>query len=124
MADHAEENQKSEIRNQKLPTTAPKVAVVGSGPAGLTFAGDMAKYGYQVTVFEALHAIGGVLKYGIPEYRLPNAIVDKEIDGLRALGVEFVTDTIVGKTITVDDLQADGYKAVFVASGGGVFIIL
>ena len=120
VADHAEENQKSEIRNQKLPTTAPKIAVVGSGPAGLTFAGDMAKYGYQVTVFEALHAIGGVLKYGIPEYRLPNAIVDKEIDGLRALGVEFVTDTIVGKTITVDDLQADGYKAVFVASGAGL----
>ena len=120
VADHAEENQKSEIRNQKLPTTAPKVAVVGSGPAGLTFAGDMAKYGYQVTVFEALHAIGGVLKYGIPEYRLPNAIVDKEIDGLRALGVEFATDTIVGKTITVDDLQADGYKAVFVASGAGL----
>ena len=120
VADHAEENQKSEIRNQKLPTTAPKIAVVGSGPAGLTFAGDMAKYGYQVTVFEALHAIGGVLKYGIPEYRLPNAIVDKEIDGLRALGVEFATDTIVGKTITVDDLQADGYKAVFVASGAGL----
>ena len=120
VADHADENQKSEIRNQKLPTTAPKIAVVGSGPAGLTFAGDMAKYGYQVTVFEALHAIGGVLKYGIPEYRLPNAIVDKEIDGLRALGVEFVTDTIVGKTITVDDLQADGYKAVFVASGAGL----
>ena len=120
VADHAEENQKSEIRNQKLPTTAPKIAVVGSGPAGLTFAGDMAKYGYQVTVFEALHAIGGVLKYGIPEYRLPNAIVDKEIDGLRALGVEFVTDTIVGKTITVGDLQADGYKAVFVASGAGL----
>lgn len=100
--------------------SAPKVAVVGSGPAGLTFAGDMAKYGYQVSVFEALHAIGGVLKYGIPEYRLPNAIVDKEIDGLRALGVEFVTDTIVGKTITVNDLQADGYKAVFVASGAGL----
>ena len=120
VADHAEGKQKSEIRNQKLPTSAPKVAVVGSGPAGLTFAGDMAKYGYQVTVFEALHAIGGVLKYGIPEYRLPNAIVDKEIDGLRALGVEFVTDTIVGKTITVDGLQADGYKAVFVASGAGL----
>ena len=99
---------------------APKIAVVGSGPAGLTFAGDMAKYGYQVTVFEALHAIGGVLKYGIPEYRLPNAIVDKEIDGLRALGVEFVTDTIIGKTITVDELQAEGYKAIFVASGAGL----
>ena len=80
----------------------------------------MAKYGYKVTVFEALHAIGGVLKYGIPEYRLPNAIVDKEIDGLRQLGVEFVTDTIIGKTVTVDDLQADGYKAIFVASGAGL----
>ena len=99
---------------------ATKVAVVGSGPACLTFAGDMAKYGYDVTVFEALHAIGGVLKYGIPEYRLPNAIVDKEIDGLRALGVHFVTDTIIGKTITVDDLQADGFKAIFVASGAGL----
>lgn len=102
------------------PERGLKVAVVGSGPAGLTFAGDMAKYGYQVTVFEALHAIGGVLKYGIPEYRLPNAIVDKEIDGLRALGVEFVTDTIIGKTITIEDLQADGYKAIFVASGAGL----
>jgi len=99
---------------------ATKVAVVGSGPAGLTFAGDMAKYGYEVTVFEALHEIGGVLKYGIPEYRLPNAIVDKEIDGLRALGVHFVTDTIVGKTVTVDDLQEEGFKAVFVASGAGL----
>jgi len=99
---------------------ATKVAVVGSGPAGLTFAGDMAKYGYDVTVFEALHAIGGVLKYGIPEYRLPNAIVDKEIDGLRALGVHFVTDTIIGKTVTVEDLQAEGFKAVFVASGAGL----
>ena len=119
VADHAD-SQSFHQPNLADHQSAPKVAVVGSGPAGLTFAGDMAKYGYQVTVFEALHAIGGVLKYGIPEYRLPNAIVDKEIDGLRALGVEFVTDTIVGKTITVDDLQADGYKAVFVASGAGL----
>ena len=103
-----------------LTAQRSKVAVVGSGPAGLTFAGDMAKYGYDVTVFEALHAIGGVLKYGIPEYRLPNAIVDKEIDGLRALGVHFVTDTIIGKTITIDDLQKDGFKAIFVASGAGL----
>ncbi|MBP5658858.1 MAG: bifunctional dihydroorotate dehydrogenase B NAD binding subunit/NADPH-dependent glutamate synthase [Paludibacteraceae bacterium] len=117
VADHAESSQQSAISNQK---SAIKIAVVGSGPAGLTFAGDMAKYGYKVTVFEALHAIGGVLKYGIPEYRLPNAIVDKEIDGLRQLGVEFVTDTIIGKTITVEDLQADGYKAIFVASGAGL----
>ena len=119
VADHAD-SQSFHQPNLADHQSAPKVAVVGSGPAGLTFAGDMAKYGYRVTVFEALHAIGGVLKYGIPEYRLPNAIVDKEIDGLRALGVEFVTDTIVGKTITVDDLQADGYKAVFVASGAGL----
>jgi glutamate synthase (NADPH/NADH) small chain len=119
VADHADGNQQLEIRNQQS-TSAIKIAVVGSGPAGLTFAGDMAKYGYEVTVFEALHEIGGVLKYGIPEYRLPNAIVDKEIDGLRALGVHFVTDTIVGKTVTVDDLQAEGFKAVFVASGAGL----
>ena len=117
VADHAESSQQSAISNQQ---SAIKVAVVGSGPAGLTFAGDMAKYGYKVTVFEALHAIGGVLKYGIPEYRLPNAIVDKEIDGLRQLGVEFVTDTIIGKTVTVEDLQADGYRAIFVASGAGL----
>ena len=117
VADHALSNQPSMADNK--PAGA-KIAVVGSGPAGLTFAGDMAKYGYDVTVFEALHEIGGVLKYGIPEYRLPNAIVDKEIDGLRALGVHFVTDTIVGKTVTVDDLQADGFKAIFVASGAGL----
>jgi glutamate synthase (NADPH/NADH) small chain len=97
-----------------------KVAVVGSGPAGLAFAGDMAKYGYDVTVFEALHEIGGVLKYGIPEFRLPNNVVDREIEGLRALGVQFMADTIVGKTISIDDLQAEGYQAVFVGSGAGL----
>ena len=97
-----------------------KVAVVGSGPAGLAFAGDMAKYGYSVTVFEALHEIGGVLKYGIPEFRLPNRIVDKEIDGLRQLGVEFKTDIIIGKTITIDQLREDGYAAIFVGSGAGL----
>ncbi len=96
------------------------IAVVGSGPAGLTFAGDMAKYGYEVTVFEALHEIGGVLKYGIPEYRLPNRIVDIEIDSLRQMGVHFVTDTIIGKTITVEQLLAEGYKGIFVASGAGL----
>ncbi len=96
------------------------VAVVGSGPAGLTFAGDMAKYGYEVTVFEALHEIGGVLKYGIPEYRLPNHIVDIEIDSLRAMGVHFVTNTIIGKTITVEQLLEEGYKGIFVASGAGL----
>ena len=97
-----------------------KVAVVGSGPAGLAFAGDMAKYGYDVTVFEALHEIGGVLKYGIPEFRLPNRIVDKEIEGLRALGVTFQTDVIVGKSLSIEDLQAEGYQAVFVGSGAGL----
>ena len=97
-----------------------RIAVVGSGPAGLAFAGDMAKFGYRVTVFEALHEIGGVLKYGIPEFRLPNRIVDAEIDGLRALGVEFKTDTIVGKTITVEQLQAEGYAGIFVGSVAGL----
>ena len=97
-----------------------KIAVVGSGPAGLTFAGDMAKYGYEVHVFEALHEIGGVLKYGIPEFRLPNRIVDIEIDGLRALGVQFHPDTIIGKTITVEQLKEQGFKGVFVGSGAGL----
>ena len=102
------------------PSNGKKVAVVGSGPAGLSFAGDMAKLGYSVTVFEALHEIGGVLKYGIPEFRLPNAIVDVEIDTLRAMGVEFVKDCVIGKTISIAQLQNDGYQGVFVASGAGL----
>lgn len=97
-----------------------KVAVVGSGPAGLAFAGDMAKLGYAVTVFEALHEIGGVLKYGIPEFRLPNSIVDVEIDNLAQMGVTFVKDCIVGKTITVDELKAEGFQGFFIASGAGL----
>jgi len=97
-----------------------KIAVVGSGPAGLSFAGDMAKKGYDVTVFEALHEIGGVLKYGIPEFRLPNAIVDVEIDGLRKMGVKFISNCIVGKTISYEDLHEDGFKGIFVASGAGL----
>lgn len=97
-----------------------KVAVIGSGPAGLSFAGDMAKLGYEVTVFEALHEIGGVLKYGIPEFRLPNKIVDVEIENLSKLGVTFVKDCIVGKTISVEDLKAEGYQGIFVASGAGL----
>ena len=104
--------------NDQRPTT--KIAVVGSGPAGLTFAGDAAKYGYEVHVFEALHEIGGVLKYGIPEFRLPNRIVDIEIDGLRALGVQFHTDTIIGKTISVKELEEQGFKGIFVGSGAGL----
>ena len=91
-----------------------------SGPAGLAFAGDMAKYGYDVTVFEALHEIGGVLKYGIPEFRLPNKIVDVEIDNLGKMGVNFIKDCIVGKTIGVEDLKAEGFKGIFVASGAGL----
>ncbi len=97
-----------------------KVAVVGSGPAGLSFAGDMAKMGYEVTVFEALHEIGGVLKYGIPEFRLPNKIVDVEIDNLAKMGVKFEKDCIIGKTLSVEQLEQDGYKGVFVASGAGL----
>ena len=117
-ADYAN-NHPSAITNQQSPT-GPKIAVVGSGPAGLTFAGDAAKYGYEVHVFEALHEIGGVLKYGIPEFRLPNAIVDIEIDGLRALGVQFHTDTIIGKTISVKELEEQGFKGIFVGSGAGL----
>ncbi|GGJ90180.1 MULTISPECIES: NADPH-dependent glutamate synthase [Parabacteroides] len=97
-----------------------KVAVIGSGPAGLSFAGDMAKRGYDVTVFEALHEIGGVLKYGIPEFRLPNKIVDVEIEGLRKMGVKFITNCIVGKTISYEDLHEEGFKGFFAASGAGL----
>ena len=97
-----------------------KVAVAGSGPAGLSFAGDMARIGYDVTVFEALHEIGGVLKYGIPEFRLPNKIVDVEIRMLEKMGVKFFKNCIVGKTIGFDDLKAQGFKGMFVASGAGL----
>ena len=97
-----------------------KVAVVGSGPAGLSFAGDMAKKGYDVTVFEALHEIGGVLKYGIPEFRLPNKIVDVEIDNLAKMGVQFEKDCIIGKTLSIAELKEAGFRGVFVASGAGL----
>ena len=102
------------------PANGIKVAVVGSGPSGLSFAGDMAKKGYDVHVFEALHEIGGVLKYGIPEFRLPNKIVDVEIENLKKMGVHFTTDCIVGKTITVDQLESEDYKGIFVGSGAGL----
>ena len=114
--------QRTECGEQAVPEierNGIKVAVIGSGPAGLTFAGDMAKHGYEVTVFEALHEIGGVLKYGIPEFRLPNDIVDFEIDGLRKLGVRFEKNVLVGRTITYDDLHEMGFKGVFVGSGAG-----
>jgi glutamate synthase (NADPH/NADH) small chain len=113
-----------ESGNISVPECAPangiKVAVVGSGPSGLSFAGDMAKHGYDVHVFEALHEIGGVLKYGIPEFRLPNRIVDVEIDNLKAMGVKFMTDCIVGKTISVEQLEKDGFKGIFIGSGAGL----
>ena len=118
-ADFANQHTQIDLNTQKTPT-GPKIAVVGSGPAGLTFAGDAAKYGYEVHVFEALHEIGGVLKYGIPEFRLPNAIVDTEINGLRALGVQFHTDTIIGKTISVKELEEQGFAGIFVGSGAGL----
>ena len=97
-----------------------KIAVIGSGPAGLSFAGDMAKLGYEVTVFEALHEIGGVLKYGIPEFRLPNKIVDVEIENLAQMGVKFIKDCIIGKTLSVEQLEEEGFKGIFVASGAGL----
>ena len=118
-ADWQRNNADSMPAPQMAPKNGIKVAVIGSGPSGLSFAGDMIKRGYDVTVFEALHEIGGVLKYGIPEFRLPNAIVDFEIEGLRKMGVEFVKDFLVGKTITYDDLHEMGFKGVFVGSGAG-----
>ena len=118
-ADFERESNCSEMPEVE-PSNGIKVAVVGSGPSGLSFAGDMAKKGYDVHVFEALHEIGGVLKYGIPEFRLPNRIVDVEIQNLKAIGVKFQTDCIVGKTISVDQLEADGFKGIFVGSGAGL----
>ena len=113
-----------ESGNISLPEIEPangiKIAVVGSGPSGLSFAGDMVKKGYDVYVFEALHEIGGVLKYGIPEFRLPNKIVDVEIENLAKMGVHFQTDVIVGKTISIDELEAQGFKGIFVGSGAGL----
>ena len=113
-----------ESGQMSVPEVAPsngiKIAVVGSGPAGLSFAGDMVKKGYDVYVFEALHEIGGVLKYGIPEFRLPNSIVDVEIENLSKMGVHFQTDVIVGKTISIEDLENQGFKGIFVGSGAGL----
>ena len=110
--------------SNEIPATEPKnghkVAIVGAGPSGLTCAGDLAKKGYEVTVFEALHAAGGVLVYGIPEFRLPKSIVKKEVDNLRAMGVEIQTNMVIGKTLTVDELLENGYEAVFVGSGAGL----
>ena len=106
---------------KKPETNGHKVAIIGSGPAGLTCAGDLAKMGYEVTVFEALHKAGGVLVYGIPEFRLPKAIVQKEVDTLKELGVEVCTNVVIGKTITIDELMGEmGFEAVFIGSGAGL----
>ncbi len=104
----------------KVPSNGHKVAVVGAGPAGLTCAGDLQKAGYEVTIFEALHKAGGVLVYGIPEFRLPKAIVQREIDTLKELGVKVDTNVVIGKTITVDELFDDGFEAIFIGSGAGL----
>ena len=106
---------------EKVPSNGLKVAVVGSGPAGLTAASDLAKKGYQVTMFEALHTAGGVLVYGIPEFRLPKAIVQKEVDGLKALGVKVETNMVIGRVVSIDELMSQyGFEAVFIGSGAGL----
>lgn len=106
--------------NTKIEKNGHRVAVIGSGPSGLTCAGDLARLGYEVTVFEAFHKAGGVLVYGIPEFRLPKAIVQKEVENLEALGVEMRTNFVIGKTLTVDELFAEGYEAIFIGSGAGL----
>lgn len=113
-------NGSAEASEPEIRKNGIRVAVAGSGPAGLSFAGEMARRGFSVDVFEALHEIGGVLKYGIPEFRLPNAVVDAELDSLRGMGVRFHPDTVIGKTLSYDDLIDDGFKALFVASGAGL----
>lgn len=113
-------NENSDAEAVKPESNGHRVAVVGSGPSGLTCAGDLAKKGYKVTVFEALHTAGGVLVYGIPEFRLPKSIVAKEIEGLKALGVDFETNVVIGKTLTIDELFDDGFEAVFIGSGAGL----
>ncbi len=118
VADYAREN--STEKAVKPESNGHKVAIVGAGPAGLTCAGDLARMGYEVTVFEALHTAGGVLMYGIPEFRLPKTIVQKEIDTLKDLGVEFVLNFVVGRSETIDELFGDGYEAIFVGSGAGL----
>ncbi len=118
VADWHNEHSTSEMK--KPESNGHKCAVIGAGPAGLTCAGDLAKMGYDVTVFEALHLAGGVLVYGIPEFRLPKAIVQKEIDGLKALGVKVCTNTVIGRTITVDELFEQGFEALFIGSGAGL----
>lgn len=118
VADYVREN--NLVQTEPVEKNGHKVAIVGAGPAGLTAAGDLARLGYDVTVFEALHLAGGVLMYGIPEFRLPKAIVQKEISKLKDMGVEIVTNYVVGRSGTIDELMDDGYEAVFVGSGAGL----
>ena len=118
-ADYERESGKMDVP-ECAPANGTKIGVIGGGPAGLSCALDLAKLGYDVTVFEALHEVGGVLKYGIPEFRLPNVIVDVEVEVLRKMGVKFITDCLVGKTVTLEDLQAEGFKCFFVGSGAGL----
>ncbi|MDE5859970.1 MAG: NADPH-dependent glutamate synthase [Oscillospiraceae bacterium] len=118
VADYHNANGTSEIK--KPEPNGHKAAIIGAGPAGLTCAGDLARMGYDVTIFEALHLAGGVLVYGIPEFRLPKAIVQKEIDGLKALGVTVNTNTVIGRTITVDELFEQGFETIFIGSGAGL----
>lgn len=113
-------NAHSDVTPARSPSNGHRVAVVGSGPSGLTCAGDLAKKGYRVTVYEALHTAGGVLVYGIPEFRLPKSIVAKEVETLKALGVDIQTNVVIGKTLTVDELFEEGYEAVFIGSGAGL----
>lgn len=113
-------NQNTKIWPSELPNNGKKVAIIGSGPSGLTCAGDLAKMGYQVTVFEALHVAGGVLMYGIPEFRLPKSIVEMEIKGLKALGVKIETNSVVGKLMSIDELFEEGFEAVYIATGAGL----
>lgn len=113
-------NENSTEAPQKPESNGHRVAVIGSGPSGLTCAGDLAKKGYQVTVYEAFHLSGGVLVYGIPEFRLPKKIVEKEVNNLKALGVDVITNVVIGKTITVDELFEMGYEAIFIGSGAGL----
>lgn len=109
-----------ETKVEKAEKLGKKVAVIGSGPAGLTCAGDLAKMGYDVTIFEAFHVPGGVLMYGIPEFRLPKALVQKEIDTVRLLGVEIKTNMVIGKVLSLDELIEEGYEAIFIGSGAGL----
>ena len=118
VADHHNKNTK--VWPAPLPDNGKKVAIIGSGPSGLTCAGDLAKMGYEVTIFEALHVAGGVLMYGIPEFRLPKSIVEMEIKGLKALGVKIETNSVVGKLMSIDELFEEGFSAVYIATGAGL----